>query len=125
MLGFFTQALKSRVYGIVRVHVQLRYRGQAINAEVYGRYGLHIVTDDALAGGSLPDPRGDSESSWMLNKHFVWDHPTLDQPELEVTDVKAQRRLPNRSTLLFSLENGHASNAMHYAYGIRLLVSLK
>ncbi len=127
LLGGFTQREKDRVGSIVRVYGEVRIRGQAVNSQVGGRFGMHIVTDDAMSAGALPEALDDADSPWYWNNSFYWDEPTLELKQYPV-ETRTRRRLPSsKMTLAFIIENNAAlsTQTLEYGFGLRLLFTWK
>ena len=97
------------------------------NAEIHGRHGIHIVTDDAMALATLPEPTGDHRSAWLWNEHYGWDMASVSVPQhLVEIDTKPKRRLPMLSTLAWIVEsNGLSAGSVIYNMGARILMSMK
>ena len=77
---------------------------------MFGRWGIGVESDDAIAAGVTPDPTGDDEFAWMMNQHFYLDRASLAERRHEV-DIRSSRRFSGAASSLFmKLENDAASN---------------
>ena len=113
---------------ILKVHFQFRFKSTVIASDVHGAWGLHIVTDDAMAGGDVPDPGGsfDPDSSWFWHKFFEWDRATLEYLTHE-GETGTRRRLPSsKMTMAIIVDNDVTSDAtLQFAYALRILFAWK
>ncbi len=124
LLGGLTVREKDRVGTILRIHGSLFFKGQSVNADHSARWGIHLATDDAFAAAALPDPIGDSDSAWMINKFVAWDRGQSEYLQDEV-DIRSKRKLlSSKMTIFFSIENLGA-NAADFSFGFRTLFSWK
>jgi len=118
---------KDRIGTIVRAYGEFRYKSQLINVAIGGRFGLGIVSDDALAVGAVPDPVGDSDFPWYWNQSFFYDRPNSETLRIAF-DIKGKRRLnSSKTTLAWVLDNDAIISGanMEYAFGLRLLFTWK
>ncbi len=87
-----------------------------------------MVTDDALAAGSVPDPgaAGDPDSSLMMHQFFEWDRTALEYLTQE-GKTGVQRKLPSsKMTLAMVVDNDAGSNAsLLFAFSLRVLFAWK
>ena len=119
VLGGFTVQEKF----LLRVYFDFHYGSQSLNQAVYGAWGLHVVTDDALAAVAVPDPAAaaEPESSWMWWQHFFQDTSQLEKLTI-IGKTLTQRLIPNRSSLVFTLNNDIASDGnMEFSVNLRTL----
>ena len=118
----FTLADKRIVKTIIRMLIHFVYKNPTANVQTFGRWGIHQMTDDALAAGAVPDPLGDFTAGWMVNEHFHTDESTLTDNH-RYLDIRSKRRLEgDRNTIGFVIESDPASNGgVDWAYGIRIL----
>jgi len=124
-LGQFTIDAKDKIHSILRIVGQFQYRINAVNAEIGGRFGFIVVSDDALAANAVPDPATDSESDWMLNMVYYADDSTLRMHQIDF-DNRSARRLPGgEHTLAFVIEGNIATNTVNWGIGARILFSYK
>ena len=124
-LGAMTVAEKLEISKVVRVHFELNYSSDVGGSHTFGRFGLIIANDDAIAAGtgSLPDPIGDSDQSWMLNEHFASEQDQLVATRTIARDIRAQRLVKPGTSLAFILHvNSGASASLHWNMGMRLLI---
>ena len=125
LLGGLTVAEKQRVGTILRIVGNIYIHNEAVNVQVFGRWGIHLVTDDGLAGLAVPDPTTDLGAAWMWNDHYYVDSSTVGlEPYRREVDIRAKRRIPGESTLAYVMENSGAGD-LRYAIGFRLLYSVK
>ena len=119
-------AQKRRVASILRILIDFHYSSVTANAQIFGRFGLVVVHDDAMAASALPDPLTDDESSWMINQHFHHDQPDLNE-KVEHYDLRSRRRFPSDLyTVALILQNSVSSNAaMEWGMGLRYLYTIK
>ena len=122
LLGGFTVGEKRAIQSIIRIIGHFYYKSQSVNADVHGRWGIHQVTDDAMAALAVPDPLGDFESGWMINTDFSWDRAASEYVREDV-DIKSRRRLAGGlNTIAYVLDNSAASNAsVQFSFGFRIL----
>ena len=124
-LGTYSVDAKERIHSILRIVGDFTYRCASSNAEVAGRIGFHVVSDDALAGLVVPDPALDSESDWMYNRAYSIDAVSTESRKFEI-DNRSARRLPGgESTLAFIIEGVIPTNSLVWGVGVRLLLSFK
>ena len=109
-LGSFTVAEKRDVRSLIRLVFKYTFHQISANSEIQGRFGFHVITDDALAAGVVPEPLGDSESSWWANESYFADRPEVGFRDVVERDIRTGRRLPGElSTLAFIHDNNVAS----------------
>ena len=126
LLGGLTVSDKQRVGTVLRIVGDFIYHNTTLNAQTFGRWGIHVVTDDAMTAGALPDPSGDFRGAWMWNSHFYIDRSVAGDSVHERFDIRSKRIIPSLSTLAWILEIGSAANgAMDYSWTARLLYSVK
>ena len=119
LLGGLTVAEKRNVARVDRCFGDFMFRGQNANTALAGRFGLIVVTDDAMAALVVPDPLNDDESSWYWNQVLLWDEPTVEYARVRM-DAKTRRRIPQSSTMAFVCEVT-AGQTMDWHVGLRLL----
>ena len=124
LLGAFTVAEKFNIGTILRVFGEVVYRSQTVNANILGRFGLAIVSDDALAAGALPDPLGDDKFGWYWNAVMLWDDTELKYRSSPVNVVTKRKLIGDASTLALVLE-GDATVTMDFGFGLRILYQKK
>jgi len=125
LLGGLTVAEKQRVGTVLRIVGDIYIHNETVNAQVFGRWGIHPVTDDGLAASAVPDPTTDVGAGWMWNEHFYSDSSTVGRDAYRSKlDIRAKRRIAGETTLAFVIENIGAG-PMQYAFGFRLLYSVK
>ena len=126
LLGGLTVADKQRVDKIVRTIMTFRYWQNSANGEVHGRIGMHVVTDDALAAGAVPDPAGDFRSAWYFNEQYYTDDTRVGILDILKYDTRTQRKIPSLSTLCWMLEaNAGSGGSLIWGLGVRCLYSVK
>ena len=130
LLGALTVAEKARIHTILRVVGTIGTVADAVNTEVFGRWGIIRVTDTAMAGPTIPGPSaaGNAESSWMANTQFVNRRGSVDYVGAGLNgldggvDIRSKRRFTGDGhTLAFIITNSGA--AMQLWLGFRLLYS--
>ncbi len=125
-LGNLTLIEKNEVRRVLRAHVRFYYKNNVANAQAFGRYGLIVQNDDAIASGTsagLLTPINDSGASWMLNDHFYADSNVIGPMTRVDTDARAGRLINPGFSLLFALETSVAANdAVAWAVAMRILV---
>ena len=120
-LGGLTQAEKLEIRKVVRIHFNFMYRANTDGLHVHGRFGLIVVTDDALAVNESPEPIQDSDASWLLNEFYSSERG--DQEHEISRDIRAQRVIPAGSSLAFVLQSDTASDdSVHWSTGSRILL---
>ena len=124
-LGGLTVAEKRDVRTILRTIGTLYVRATSAGSLVTGRFGLIKVTDDAMAAGVLPDPVGDTESSWLYNTMYRQED-AANVPVRYDFDLKGRRRLMgDGQTIGIIIESSTTSvGEATYSFGIRFLYSM-
>ena len=122
-LGALTVADKNEIRRVVTVHFDFDYSSDAATQHVFGRFGLIVVSDDAMAVPQVPDPVGDADASWMMNHHYHTEADNSDPPRVIRDHVKVSRLIPPKYTLAFVLEvTAGGVGALHWSVGMRLLL---
>ena len=124
-LGALTVAEKNEIGKVLRIHGMFEYSAEVGGSHVFGRFGLIVVTDDAMAtgGGALPDAGIDTGSPWMMTHPFSTEADNLAIPREIPLDVKVKRRIPQQYTLAFSHKvDPAATTALHWSVSMRLLL---
>ena len=126
LLAGLTQAEKVDVGTVLAVHIQATLGQSTANAEVTGRWGLIVQTQDGFAAGASPEPLEDHQANWYWNEAYFIDRPDVEEIRFE-RSLKTKRRLPSAEhTLIFSIESGAGSaGVLKYGFGFRLLYSHK
>ena len=126
LLSGLTVSDKQRVDRIVRCIMVFRYHQLTANSEVHGRIGMHVVTDDALTAGAVPDPAEDFRSAWYYNEQYAADRAEVGYPEVIRYDTRTQRKIPSLSTLAWMIEtNSLSAGSVVWYLGVRLLFAVK
>ena len=94
------------------------------NAEAHGRWGLAVVSEDAFASLTVPDPLSDHQYSWMWNEHFAMDEPNVEFRQFR-GETGTKRRLPSPQHRLIMVWETAAGSAgsLKYDIGLRILFS--
>jgi len=127
ILGQFTVAQLANIAQIVKIWIDFRYVGNSINLFVHGSFGLHVLTDDAMAVPVTADPGAafDPDSSWYFIKPWFYLSSSIESI-YEHYETKTSRRLPSGSTMAFILENDATSDtSVKYSVNIRTLVRMR
>ena len=126
VLGGLSVAEKNEIRRVLTVHGRFSYAAATGGSHTFGRYGLIVVNDDAIAVGavaSLPNPIGDSDSSWMWNDHFHTEMASTVQSKDDAFQAKASRLIPLGFSLLFALEvSSAAATSVHWSVAMRVLL---
>ena len=93
---------------ILRIIGDLYTLPSAINVSEHGRYGITIVTEDALASLAVPDLVGDFEASWMWNNSYNMRSSDRDVVRWPI-DSKAKRLYGTNSQLVFVIDSDPGS----------------
>jgi len=126
LLGAFTVGEKFNIGTILRVVGVINYRGAVANATIIARWGLAIVSDDALALGSVPDPVGDPSFGWFFNDSLMWNEPNQEHRERNIDLGTSRRLIGDASTLIASFENGSGSSQnLEVKFALRILYRKK
>ena len=123
-LGGMTTAEKDQVDQVVRVHLAFDYSSDSAN-HVFGRFGLVVVTDNALAIGSssVPNPISDVDDRWLTNMFFADEIAETVGVNWIPVDVRVRRNILNGHSLMFSMAIDAASTAnTHWSVGMRILL---
>ena len=127
MLGGLSIQEKSRVGTVLRLVGDIYAHNVTANAQSFGRWGIHLLTDDAMAAGTVLEPLTDHQADWMWNEHIYADSSTVAlDPFRKPLDIRSKRRIPNLFTLAFVMEISSAANgALDWALGLRVLYLVK
>jgi len=123
-LGGFTQAEKHSLAKVLRVHLEFHYHSTVDSSSSFGRFGLIVENDDAIAAGAHLDPILDSDANWLVNHDFEHLSSGVGVPQRNISlDVKAQRLIPLKRSLEFILDVSASSNAtLNWAVAMRILL---
>ena len=118
---------KSRVATILRIIGRIYCHNTTVNAQAFGRWGIHLLSDDAMAVPAVLEPIEDHKASWMWNDRWFNDSGEIGRdPYIKEFDMRAGRRIPNLFTLAFVIQSSAASNGGAFlSAGFRLLYSVK
>ncbi len=86
--------------------------------------GIAVVTEDALAAGSLPDPASDFNHDWYYwtFRTHKWTTAASQPPQISWdADIRSMRRLRGGYRLVMISENDMQDNATILRTGMRLL----
>ena len=107
---------------MLRVHLKIFYKNTSINSPSFGRYGLIVENDDAIAAGAHLDPIADSDGPWLHNDFIHADQGDLKSFQDQV-DIRAHRLIKPKFSLEFVLDIDSASNStMDWGVGMRVLL---
>ena len=121
-LGGFTLTEKHNLSGFITCHYDFHWKSAAVNAQVFGRWGLIVVEDDAMAAGVLPEAIQDSDAPWLHNQHFHWDESSLTERFVH-GQMKAKRRIGIKETLMFQVQvNASSNSSVDWGIGMRILL---
>jgi len=127
-LGSLLISEKNEIRKVVTVHGRFNYSSDVGGQHVFGRFGLIVVTDDAMAtgGGALPDPDIDTASPWYWNDAYATETDNLaTERELRFA-LRTQRLIPAEYTLAFSMKvNPGVTATVHWNVGLRILLEHK
>ena len=122
-LGGFTQAEKLGIAKVIRVHLRFNYVNATLNSQAFGRYGLIVENDDAVAAGAHLDPIGDGDGPWLINDFYHADQSVAGDQFEQQHDLKAQRLIKPKFSLEFVLDVDSASNgSLNWNVGMRILL---
>ncbi len=127
LFGGLTTAEKNDVGTVLRVIGSFDVRSATAGNIASGRFGLVLVTDDALAGTTVPDPLQDVASSWLLNRSF-FQEDAANVPRTYEFDVRSQRRLPgNEYTIAIVVQSdvGSTVGSLNFGFAMRVLYRVK
>ena len=125
LLGAFTIAEKARIQTVLRIVGRVGFFADAVNTEMFGRWGITPVTDIALANNIVPDPTGasDSEGRWMWNNVYL-NRKTQIELTQDVVDIRSRHRFrANANTLALVVKNTGAAG--QFFMGFRILYIVK
>ena len=71
MLDGLTGVEKGDLASIVRVVWDWHAMGSSANNQVFGRFGWHVITQDAFDAGAVPDPLADPPATVVCSSR-VW-----------------------------------------------------
>ena len=93
-----------------RMLISFNVRGETVNAENTGSFGVSVVTRDAIAGAVLPDPAADLVD-WYVQKNISWFADTLAYRRWEF-DIRTSRKVRGEDrTLVAMFDNGGSAVA--------------
>ena len=112
---------------IIRIVGSIKWHPTVVNLDVFARFGLVVMDEDARSAGAVPDPWADptqwlwEETDWMIVDSVQESHQ-FNRFDL---NIRAMRKLPEfRSSLVLVVENLAASGAiLAYFLGIKVLVA--
>jgi len=104
-----------------RLLLDVRVRAQTAGSLTMGRFGVVSLTKDALASGIVPDPIGDPEADWLVNKYFSQEDAS-NVGVAFILDIRTGRRMAGELNLVFILETSvSAITAAIWNMGARIL----
>jgi len=127
ILGQFTLTQLMSIASIVKVFIDFSYRGETVNVDIHGSFGLKVVTDDAMGVPTVPLPRpaDDPDSSWLFIKPYHYLSAALEQVHRTYV-TGTSRRLPTGSTLAWVLASDATSGGtVRYEVNLRTLIRMK
>jgi len=125
LLGALTLVEKNDVRSVVRVIWSFFVRSATAGNRASGRFGMIVVTDDAMAASAVPDPLGDPLDAWYLNTGF-FQEDAANVPVEQRGDLRSARRLlGDGQTIAFVAESdlGSSSGSMLITFMARVLYS--
>ena len=125
LLGGLTLTEKATVQTVLRIIGRVGFVADAINTEVFGRWGVTPVTDSAMAATVVPEPTtaSDVENRWLVNNYFMWRKGVADLSQDSV-DLRSKHRFrSSASTLAVVVSNVGAATQLFL--GFRILYSIK
>ena len=126
LLGGLTVSEKQRVGTVIRIVGQFRYYNVTLNAQTFGRWGIHPATDDAITAAAVPDPLGDFRADWMWNDYYYADSSVAGEVQHQRFDIRSKRRIPSLSSLAFMMDVDPAANgSVEFSMAARLLYTVK
>ena len=125
-LGAFTVREKDRIARIETVIGRFTHQSSTEGARRHGAFGLHVVTDDAMAAAAVPDPIGDEDSAWYWHEEFnaesVGGESITSRWQTRTKRVLASSKM----TLMFAAQVSSASDsAIIYSVNMRVLFTWK
>ncbi len=110
---------------LVRTLIKIEYRPTVVDLSVQLSSGICIITGDALAAPTLPDPAdGDEQPGWIWRDSLVVISDSLSIPRQSINlDIRAKRKfLGEDLRLVLIQEAGSASTNVNLAGIVRCLM---
>ncbi len=119
-----------------RGHVMVTTDQSAATENVFGAYGIAIVSEDAAVAGvaSIPSPYSNADwDGWFVHGYFFASTRFADATGFTLEqgdgagfafDSKAMRKLEDLESVVVLLENGSATAGMFFGIDFRMLFKL-
>jgi len=127
VLGQFTLAQLAAIAKIVKVYIDFSYRGQTINLDFHGAFGLKVVTDEAMSVPTVPSPVAAQEpdASWYYIRPWAYLNSQLESIH-QTFETRTFRMLPSGSTLAWVFgSDADSDGTVEYSVNIRSLLQMR